>query len=520
MKASPTASTYATSKMGFARAGVHTDIFRSLFQTALGEPGWQAEYDKFQKKMQMPPVSETDAPRANLDDFFALWTFSTALAPDYVGLDEAFAQAPVDSVACVESISHDMDLHVAKMAEEGWMAKNASKGWPMFACEAGKCFEQVDAGRKPRYPEVQTLDFGKKWVPAGTTQKMRYLRTLAGPSSYWMRSSADGRFVGNGEATTEGDEGQSTIEDLLLKDRPRISVTASYDPGFFPDNNGWTFHGINDQSPSPVPVNDGATFCSQRLLEDPTVKTVQPNHETRFCSSSKLSVYQHVGASLDGSGYFVMRSDNYTNDNGAYDVQHDPSVVSFATADSTTEIWPMQASAETFTVANEPIVLNIPFEGDWSIAPSATISASRIASGASQEGYRIRKFEGTGANIKLKDIATVCMPGGKATFSYNERFMAVHHYVDAKDFAELGFASAQDPAFVKLVENSSNVFVYDFVKRTRTRVSNMQPGQFALYPHFRSDGWMYFLVRDTVTGKNHVIASDIAQQLSSNLQPL
>ena len=24
----------------------------------------------------------------------------------------------------------------------------------------------------------------------------------------------------------------------------------------------------------------------------------------------------------------------------------------------------------------------------------------------------------------------------------------------------------------------------------------MKPGQYALFPHFRSDGWIYFLVRD------------------------
>ena len=28
----------------------------------------------------------------------------------------------------------------------------------------------------------------------------------------------------------------------------------------------------------------------------------------------------------------------------------------------------------------------------------------------------------------------------------------------------------------------------------------MNPGQYALYPHFRSDGWLYFLVRDINAG--------------------
>jgi hypothetical protein len=38
----------------------------------------------------------------------------------------------------------------------------------------------------------------------------------------------------------------------------------------------------------------------------------------------------------------------------------------------------------------------------------------------------------------------------------------------------------------------------------------MGAGQYALYPHFRSDGWIYFLVRDHDTTKEYVLASDAA----------
>ena len=41
----------------------------------------------------------------------------------------------------------------------------------------------------------------------------------------------------------------------------------------------------------------------------------------------------------------------------------------------------------------------------------------------------------------------------------------------------------------------------------------MGPGQYALYPHFRSDGWLYFLVRDVNTGVEHLVASDLALKL-------
>ena len=42
------------------------------------------------------------------------------------------------------------------------------------------------------------------------------------------------------------------------------------------------------------------------------------------------------------------------------------------------------------------------------------------------------------------------------------------------------------------------------------RITAMKPGQFALYPHFRSDGWLYFIVRDANGRKEYIVASDWA----------
>ena len=41
------------------------------------------------------------------------------------------------------------------------------------------------------------------------------------------------------------------------------------------------------------------------------------------------------------------------------------------------------------------------------------------------------------------------------------------------------------------------------------RLTKMQPGQYALFPHFRSDGWIYFAVR-TLNGEEYYAASDAA----------
>jgi hypothetical protein len=89
--------------------------------------------------------------------------------------------------------------------------------------------------------------------------------------------------------------------------------------------------------------------------------------------------------------------------------------------------------------------------------------------------------------------------------------MVLHHYVGPNDYADLGFASPQDPAFQDmLAKGTSNIVLVDLTTGGHTRITNMHAGQYALYPHFRSDGWIYFLVRDHVTGKEYAVASDAA----------
>jgi hypothetical protein len=42
------------------------------------------------------------------------------------------------------------------------------------------------------------------------------------------------------------------------------------------------------------------------------------------------------------------------------------------------------------------------------------------------------------------------------------------------------------------------------------QITNMAAGQQAIFPHFRSDGWIYFLVRDRNSNKEYAVASDAA----------
>jgi hypothetical protein len=62
-----------------------------------------------------------------------------------------------------------------------------------------------------------------------------------------------------------------------------------------------------------------------------------------------------------------------------------------------------------------------------------------------------------------------------------------------------------------LQQGTANIFLLDITTGATTRITSMGPGQTALFPHFRSDGWIYFIVKDDAT-PNHevVVASDAA----------
>ena len=96
------------------------------------------------------------------------------------------------------------------------------------------------------------------------------------------------------------------------------------------------------------------------------------------------------------------------------------------------------------------------------------------------------------------------MPGNTASFSFDERFLVTHHYLTREDFA-----SDEEFAPYK-AKGAADLYLADFVTGKKTRITRMAAGQFALFPHFRSDGWIYFLVRDANTKKESVIATDAA----------
>ncbi len=65
--------------------------------------------------------------------------------------------------------------------------------------------------------------------------------------------------------------------------------------------------------------------------------------------------------------------------------------------------------------------------------------------------------------------------------------------------------------FHRYTTNNSDLYLMDLRVGVPIKITNMRPGQYALFPHFRSDGWIYADVRDTTSGgTEHLIASDAA----------
>jgi len=124
----------------------------------------------------------------------------------------------------------------------------------------------------------------------------------------------------------------------------------------------------------------------------------------------------------------------------------------------------------------------------------------------------------TGYTIDTPEIARYCSQGAKATFSYDERWVAIHHYIADADAKELGFSGPDDPKFEPYrSKGGANVFLLDLLSGKTQRVTHVQPGQYALYPHFRSDGWIHFIVRTapkkgepSETATEYLVASDAA----------
>ncbi|MGE0174133.1 MAG: hypothetical protein AB7T49_15150 [Oligoflexales bacterium] len=564
---------YDAKALGVYRAGAHLPFFQQMFAEAFSGSQGASEYQKFLKgdgtetspQARMPYEHPNSPPALTEAEFKTLMEVYTN--PQGIEkMSKAFGDVVIDNSLCETNITPELKNHIEQMEFEGWGAVNFSSGMKMYGCNypAGHqyhplkspiqyCFKPQNGTGNPeedsaRWNEHFNVEWAKGWDKAKGTngrfikQSIRILSDFNGlRTTYWIRSSPDGRFVGagkKGSAIPGVPNANGFIIDL--KDNFTTGVDAPYDPGFFPDNSGFTF--ISPPS---------ARFCSLKALLPQPGQTrrnfINLKQETKFCSDGGMGVYQHVAASIDGGGYLVVRGDDYENDDGGNSDFTDPSVVNFAKQDAKVEVYQMcQTSScseaikarlqqegkfheDSFFGVSEATFINVPWEGDYGISPSGRVMTSRIGSmdKTRQIGYRLRTFDI--ANKTTKELGTFCVKGGKATLSFDESMMASHHYTDPTDWKEFNtalppherFTGPDDPRFIQHVEkddqghisHSSNIWLTNLRTGERFRITYMKPGQYALYPHFRSDGWLYFLVRDKVQNKHFVVATDAALRL-------
>jgi hypothetical protein len=234
--------------------------------------------------------------------------------------------------------------------------------------------------------------------------------------------------------------------------------------------------------------------------------------EAACTSITSIGLYEHVGAAVGGD-YFAIDSAFVSDDGGHEATLRDP-YASFGSTGYLSFI-PMIWTGSKYT-AKPQVTIKTPFEGDTVMAPSAKLVITRVAGPDDKQlGFVLRKVNatpsGTSYTVTAPEIARYCYAGGKPGFSYDERWIVFHHYVTAADAVSLGFAGPSDPAFQPyLTQGAANIYLMDLRVGTPVRITNMAPGQYALFPHFRSDGWIYAAIRDTNTSHEYMVASDAA----------
>ncbi len=387
-------------------------------------------------------------------------------------------------------ISAEFRAHVAEQATMGWAAVNRSRGMMMFGC-AGATSPQNCLGM---YPEPSDADVGpnRSVIPGA---HLRVLYTESTRSNFWTRTSADGRFVGRGIHMRD-----------LSRDAAITMTGAMYDPTFFPDDSGFMYQ-------------PGGRMCPMSALTTGTPTAVAITGSTSPCAGSSVGLYQHTGAALEGTDYWASSAGTAAWDDGAHRAT--------LTETPRNEVWGENAQTTISLMANTGSgfsavgnrSITLPYQGDAMMSPSTKLVITRfVDTDQTYQGFVLNRLVAThtGAAIMVSahEVARYCIQGAKAAISFDERYAVYHHYIGGgshvdEDAQELGFADSNDPGFAEYTTNgASNIYILDMLTGRTRRITNMGPGQYALYPHFRSDGWIYFIVRTLGTAREYVLASD------------
>jgi hypothetical protein len=506
--------TLSASSFGIYAAAAHLPWFGFVFEQSASSPAaGVAEHERFVQRVGMPRAGQRWS-QAQFD-LVAEW-FTRGLP----GLLEI---VPADvGEACTPGLDPSLGTHVNELSLTGWRAKNAEVPVLMFGCASGQTGAQCLAD----YPLASDTSYASDWDVPGT--RIRILNDNSStPSTYWSRASADGRYIGSGLLEPEDPDFSGQILDLTRN--ARVSANFSYDATFFPDNSGFLLQqgGGFSSNPDGVPtdgsasVGDAALLCNSSVLADAPAQLTGEEDQC-VVLESQIGLYQQLAKSIDGDDYWVIYGAYDSDDGGFHAVYQNPSAA--FDADSTATLVPMINQGNGFE-AGASTSIQTPRQGDPMLSPSGRLLVTRVKGQevtqpgtdlvyAEQSGYALYTLSTSQSagnlSASVEDVGRICLTGGKAVFSYDERWMVLHHYVTPEDREELGFTDANAAGFEDYAAfGASNLYLVDLTTGNSQRISNMQPGQYALFPHFRSDGWIYFVVR-TLDGNEYFAASDAA----------
>ncbi len=511
---------FTPERIGILSAGAHLALGANVNQSRhpethkLGKKlaeifrGKEALYAEFRKEMLMPVLPEY--PRLTPTQFETVVTWFKQDMPEM----GAIIQENNRPTTCTDSFA-DLRARTSEVKNQTWAAKNKANRLPMLGCPAPdpanpvsptKCFTQQKDG-KDIFPKAVDQEFSRSWPQDGSN--IRIMREFSDPNSFWVRTSADGRFIATGGGRNGGAQAMDLKPTLEGAEKRDIGLQASYDPDFWPDNKAFMFQG-------------GTKFCAQSLLEKPGTTQVTFGEPECSSLSAASGLYQTVGQVVGDnsiSDRFILYS-IWAGDSGSYtaDARDTPAR---AGEDGAINIYTAVAQGndveEGYQIRGEAFKIPTPYRGDTMFGRSGTLIGSRWSYAAPAEGqqqqygYALEKLDRQLINgqyrFTLSTLGNVCMKGNKANISFDERFLSSHHYNEPEDFP-----ANERAAYAE--KGSADVWVVDFITGKKQVVTKMGPGQFALFPHFRSDGWLYFLVADRNTNKYWVAASDWAIRAS------
>jgi hypothetical protein len=484
------------SQLGIYAAGVHLDPIKGLITDAYGATKGKAILDKLLTNVSMP--MNTSA-RLSTAQFSAIQKWFAAGTPN---LADLLNPAPVDAGQCTAKFSATLSEHLASQNLDSWKSRIESQQTPMFACPTNgeACFTQQRGGADV-FPDVSSQAVSKTWK-LDPTVSMRTITEFTGSRQYWIRSSPDGRFVGFGGKPSGMIDLQS-----LLSAAPRqriISINALYDPGFFPDDSGFIFQGQT------------TGMCNMDILRRSSTTSITFNEDACTQLSSKVPLYQSVGAGLNGEDHLALVS-SYQRDSGLDGTLDEflPTEDLKAAANNTVSLYGLAYDGQKW-VRKTGQTFAVPYEIDWVLSHSNQLGMSRLQAERGgivrTKGFNLYKFQKNSQGQYAKtQIANLCGEGLKGDFSYDERFYITYSYVRADQWKYFGYTSANDPAFqAKLRTGAADLFLYDLFTKKMVPLTNMGSDQYALFPHFRADGWVYFEVYDRNTGRRTVVATDAA----------